>query len=182
MNKKEMKIIGKETLANKKDMFNVSTQIYNLIRDSESLYPGFCNWYFGKFVPGLEEGKRRIVISYFDSDISGIALVKNEGEKKICCIKVNDKYRKMGIGIKMFEKCLELLDTERPMITVADERMCSFSKILKYYGFKLEGIHKGYYRDNSTEYVFNGLLIQNHLNNWRAEGRNNADFLGRRPT
>ncbi len=159
MNNQMMKIIGAETLANEKEVLNVSTEIFNLLRESKSLYPEFYSWYFGRFVQGLREGTRRIIVSYVNGGISGVALIKNDGaEKKICCVKVNDKYKKRGIGIRLFGKCFELLDTTKPMITVADERLNSFSKIFEYYGFKLEEIQKGYYRENSNEYVFNGSL------------------------
>jgi len=153
------KIIGIGTSENSKDVFTVSTEIFNVLKDSKSLYPEFFSWYFGKFVPGLTDGSRNIIVNYIDGDIVAVALVKNDGmEKKICTVKVNEKYRNVGVGIRLFGKCLEFLDTTKPMITVSAERLSSFSAILKYYGFKLEQIQKGYYKKNSDEYVFNGSL------------------------
>jgi len=159
MDNQIIKIIAQNTIVDEQDTFNTTTKIFNMLAESKELYPGFFNWYFRKFVPGLRDGSRKIIVSYVEGEIGGVALIKNDGvEKKICGVRVNGKYRKMGIGVRLFRECLEVLNTTKPMVTVSSERLSSFSKILKYYDFKLEQINKGYYRENSNEYVFNGSL------------------------
>lgn len=146
---------------------SIQKEIYNLISISKVWYPDIFHWYFYKFVPGLNDGCRNILIYMVDNKVAGIALLKNEAkEKKICTFRVKYDYRNNGIGKALFKKCLETLDTGKPVFTVPDERICYFSNILKYYNFGLEQVVRNYYRDNSKEYVFNGNLgLETRINN-----------------
>ena len=133
--------------------------IYSVLLESQEWYPEIFKWYFKKFVPNMINGKRHIIKYHVGSDMTGIALLKKEdNEKKICTFRVKSKYRRNGIGKRLFGKCVEILNTERPMITVSAERLCYFKNIFKYYDLKLEQVLEGYYRENSSEYVFNGYL------------------------
>lgn len=133
--------------------------IYSVLLESQECYPEIFKWYFKRFVPSLVSGKRHIIRYHIGSDVAGIVLLKKEeNEKKICTFRVKSKYRSNGIGKRLFGKCMEILNTERPMITVSAEKLCYFKNIFKYYDLKLEQVLEGYYRENSSEYVFNGYL------------------------
>lgn len=138
---------------------SIQKELYSLISLSKIWYPDISHWYLYKFVPGLNDGSRNILTCIVDNKVAGIALLKNGAkEKKICTFRVKYDYRSNGIGKTLFQKCLETLDTDKPVFTVPAERICYFSNILKYYNFVLEQVVRNYYRDNSKEYVFNGNL------------------------
>ncbi|MBA7570389.1 MAG: GNAT family N-acetyltransferase [Dehalococcoidia bacterium] len=138
---------------------SIQKELYYLIRISQVWYPEILHWYFQKFVPGLNHDSRHILTFIVDNKVAGIALLKNEAaEKKICTFRVKDQYRNNGIGKTLFRRCLEILETDKPMITVPSERLSYFSNLFKHYDFKLEQVVQDYYRSNSSEYVFNGSL------------------------
>jgi GNAT superfamily N-acetyltransferase len=133
--------------------------IFTVLIESQEWYPEIFQWYFQKFVPGLFAGSRFILKYCAGNDTAGVALLKKENkEKKICTLWVKSQYRNNGIGKALFGRCLEILDTDKPMITVPAERLCYFSNIFKYYNLKLEQVVQNYYRSDSSEYVFNGFL------------------------
>ena len=146
---------------------SIQKELYSLISLSKIWYPDILHWYLYKFVLGLNDGSRNILTYIIDNKVVGIALLQNEAkEKKICSFRVKCDYRNNGIGKTLFQKCLETLDTDKPVFTVPAERICYFSNILKYYNFALEQVVQNYYRDNSKEYVFNGNLdLHRILNN-----------------
>lgn len=146
---------------------NIQKEIFILLGESLEWYPDILNWYFNIFVPEFIDGTRNILICHIDNKVAGIALLKNDfNEKKICTFRVKYDYRSNGIGKTLFKKCLEILDTDKPVFTIPAERLCYFSDILKYYSFRLEQVVQNYYRDNSKEYVFNGNLgLERMVNN-----------------
>lgn len=133
---------------------------YNLIlKDIEKFYPKFKDWYTHKVIPGLINGSREILTEYRDGQLIGIAIIKNErDEKKICTIKVLPQYQNKGIGIRLLKRALNSLNTDRPLVTVPEERFKEFHKIFTYYGFKLTQISNEHYRKNKKEYVYNGFI------------------------
>lgn len=137
----------------------IQKELRSLIQSSQVWYPRICDWYRQKFVPGLGNGSRKILIYVVDNEVAGIAFLKDEAkEKKICTLRVRDKYQNNGIGKTLLERCVEILGTDKPMITVPEERLYYFCNLFKHYDFKLEQVTHNYYRNNSSEYVFNGSL------------------------
>lgn len=152
---------------------DISREIYYVIRESKQYYPQIFDWYLNKFIAGIYNGSRKILLYYVGKDIAGIALLKNDvPEKKICTFRIDGRYRNSGIGKRLLEKSLEILNTNKPMITVPGKRVWEFDKILRYYDFKLDQIVQGYYRENSSEYVFNG-----HINSENTYKDLNRQFL-----
>jgi hypothetical protein len=150
--------------------FGLHREITKFLSMSVALYPGIEQWYYQKFVPGLSHGNRCILLYCLGDELAGIALLKKEiNEKKICSVRVRNKYRNNGIGRVLFDKCIETLATEKPIITVSSEKLHHFASIFKYYNFKVEEVVKDCYRRNSTEYVFNGILESEYCNNISSE-------------
>lgn len=125
-------------------------------------YPEFTTWVNQKVVPGLYDGSRKIFIvkSIFDSNtIRGVLILKDtEIEKKICTLYVDKESRNNGIGRKLFNLAFEELKTEKPLITIADDKVASFEKLLKQYDFKLFQNKLNFYRKGHSEYSYNGVL------------------------
>ena len=83
-----------------------------------------------------------------------MSLVKYE-EKKLCTLKVFDEFQNKGYGLKLFEKSFDALNTDKPFLTVSEEKYLEFEKIFKYFNFELTSVKKGLYRNNKLEYFFN---------------------------
>ena len=88
--------------------------------------------------------------------LRGIAILKYN-EKKLCHLSVMDAYKNKGYGIKLFKKSFEELKTEKPFLTVSEEKLPDFKRVFDYFGFKLTNVIEGYYRDNKKEYFYNQL-------------------------
>lgn len=131
----------------------------NLLNDIEIFYPNFKIWFSTKVIPGLVNNTREILTEYRNGQLVGIAIIKRtKEEQKICTIKVIPEYQNRGIGIKLFKKSLLSLNTDKPLVTVPEERFNEFHKIFTHFGFKLNEIKKDYYRKGKKEYIYNGSI------------------------
>ncbi|RDU74583.1 GNAT family N-acetyltransferase [Helicobacter anseris] len=130
--------------------------IYHYLSEAKKFYPNFDLWYFTNVLPSLLRKEKQILTIKDEKNLKGVAIVKNTPEeKKICTLRVIEKYQNRGIGIKLFEKSFEALQTRTPLLSVSEEKYPDFKKIFDYYGFKLTSIKKDYYRIGIQEYFFN---------------------------
>jgi len=130
-------------------------KVYLQLSSAKEFYPNFENWYIRKVVPDLYH-KRRVIISEIrDDKIAGLAILKLDDEKKLSTLKVSSEYLNKGIGLKLFEKSFQLLETEKPFLTVSEEKLIEFKKIFNYYDFELTSVHNNLYRKGKKEYFFN---------------------------
>lgn len=127
--------------------------------DLRLFYPEFNSWISKVVIPGLIRGERSIILEYRGEDLAGLAILKDSlVEKKLCCLQVMPKFQGLGIGLTLFEKSFELLNTKTPLLSISEEQNDNFSKIFKYYGFEIGGNYHQYYRPLKNELSFNGLL------------------------
>lgn len=84
-------------------------------------------------------------------------------EKKICTLRVEQKYQKMSIGKQLIGLSLEWLNTEKPLITVHKSKQYEFDKLFQYYNFQLMDEKQGYYSLFSTELSYNGELPEKSI-------------------
>lgn len=155
----------KKEIVNIKEYFEFYTStVYSYIEEVVMFYPEFKNWYNTKVVNQLNIGNRQMLINIIRDNkgidyISGVAILKNkEEEKKICTIKIFDDFKNKGIGKQMFEKSFELLENEKPLITISGNQVCEFEKIIKRYDLNLESVMPDYYKKGHNEYIYNGEL------------------------
>lgn len=131
-------------------------KIYAELKEAELLYPNFHKWFYNKVIPDVLQDKRKILLEIRNNEIAGIAIIKNTSEeKKLCTLRVTRKYQNKGIGLKLFERAFEELNTSKPFLTVSEEKYKEFEKIFKYYGFELTNKIKDYYRKGKSELFFN---------------------------
>jgi len=130
--------------------------IYIRLSSAEQFYPDFKSWYYGKVVPDIINNKRDIIFESRNNKIVGLSLIKYE-EKKLCTLKVFEEYQNKGYGLKLFEKSFEALDTDKPFLTVSEEKYIEFKKVFKFYDFKITDIKQDFYRDDKLEYFFNEI-------------------------
>lgn len=142
------------TMPRKIDSFLIDT-----LGDLRLFYPEFNSWVSNIVIPGIIAGERSIILEYRQGDLAGLAILKDSfAEKKLCCLQVMPKFQGSGIGLSLFEKSFELLNTESPLLSISEEQRSNFAKIFKYYGFEFSETYHQYYRPLKNELSFNGLL------------------------
>lgn len=137
----------------------IDSFLINTLGDLRLFYPEFNSWISNVVIPGIIAGERSIILEYRQDDLAGLAILKDSlAEKKLCCLQVMPKFQGSGIGLSLFEKSFELLNTKNPLLSISEEQKNNFLKIFKYYGFELGEAYHQYYRPLKTEISFNGLL------------------------
>jgi hypothetical protein len=122
-------------------------------------YPDFELWFRTKVVPGLHLGTRRIFRIERKGDLVGIGIAKREeSEKKICTVRIAQRYFGRGLGLKIFDGCLSWLDTDRPYLTVSEQKLPMFHRIFESYGFTQTSSQRGRYIPLITEFSYNEKL------------------------
>jgi hypothetical protein len=113
-----------------------------------------------KVLPGIAEGERSVLTEYRDGHLAALAIVKDDGlEKKLCCLRVLPGYQNLsGIGVRLFDRCFDVLGTDKPLLSVAEEQLPKFERLFKHYGFHEVQAYADYYRHGATEFAFNGNL------------------------
>lgn len=125
-----------------------------------SYYPNFDRWFSGKVLPGIHTGERSILLEYRNGNLAGFAITKDDGgEQKLCCLRVVDEYQNFnGMGLRLFEKAFDILKTEKPLLSVAEEKMAEYKRIFEYYDFELARKYVDIYRNGRSEFSYNGIL------------------------
>jgi len=134
-------------------------QVYAVVRGIDIFYPGFHSWFFQKVAPGLSIGERAIFVAQGDLGIRGVAIAKRcSDERKLSTIWVADNSRCYGIASALAAAALEWLETNSPLFSIPEERMCDFQGLLNRWNCSVTERQVGYYRPGKTEFVFNGRL------------------------
>jgi acetyltransferase (GNAT) family protein len=129
--------------------------VYGYLTEAKKYYPDFEKWFFNIVVPEVEVGDRHLLIETRDDYVAGIAIVKAIDEKKLCTLRVVDRFQGTGLGIRLFERCFEALETDSPFLTISEEKLPAFQRIFDYYGFEMTSIKSDVYRKGKKEYFFN---------------------------
>lgn len=135
---------------------------HQLMRGLDRYYPEFDHWYFNKVVPGVLSGLDGLILAETKAGLAGAALVKlGLGEQKIRCVRVDPRFKGRGLAIHLMDGCLRMADCDKPAISVAEELVHDWSRILvNRFGFSLSHVEKGAYRPRVLEYFFNGRPAQ----------------------
>lgn len=116
-------------------------------------YPGFEKWLKRVFIE-IPLGRRVVVLDTDNGVIRGLAILKNTtGEKKVCTLRVGEKYRRQGIGTRLLRESYRILGTDRPLLTVSERNIDSFMPFLAKEGFELTSVVK--YGSHRREFCFN---------------------------
>lgn len=128
-----------------------------MLQDMDQLYPEFGHWYVNKAIPGIVLGKDVLLVARDGHQIVGVAMGKRSAkETKLRCVRVRPDYQTRGVGIRLIERMLRQLDSDRPHCTVAEEMLHQFSRpFVNHFDFKLNRVERGLYRPGKLEYVFN---------------------------
>lgn len=140
----------------------------------------------GKIFPGLKDGSRIIIAAKDETGrLAGTILLKKTAEeKKICCLFVRQDCRGRGIAGKLMQESLEVLQTDKPLLSIAEKNYPQMQKLLSLHHFKFSYCKNGAYTTNGTEYYFNNeateiLKKKFYRRYWREHG-NDTNLCGRR--
>lgn len=124
-----------------------------------SSYPRFDEWFASKVIPGIYAGERTLLIELRDSAAVGLLILKHtDDEKKLCTLRIRPHYESKGLGVRMFQTAFELLETERPLLSISKPSISKFERLFNYFGFEQEAMYQGRYMPNVNEFAYNGLL------------------------
>lgn len=122
-------------------------------------YPNFEGWFFGKVVPGIRIGERRVITCVSDGALVGIAITKRtETEKKLCTLWVAPQARNCGVAAELAAEAFMWLGSDKPLFTVPDEQLANFGGLLRSWSFSEPLPYRELYRPGHIEYVFNGRI------------------------
>lgn len=136
--------------------YKIKDTILDVFKTMDIKYPNFGDWFGKIFVEVLMDNVRReIVLAMDGTTIAGILILKDiDGEKKICNIVVLPDYRKQGVATTLFEMAFEYLGTRKPMISMSQDLVPSFSGLIRKYKFKLTNIDYTY-NQHKIEFYYN---------------------------
>ena len=119
-------------------------------------YPDIELWFRSKVVPGLRFGTRSLLRVERQGELVGLGIGKREPqEKKICTVRVASHYAGRGVGVRLFDGLLKWLDTDKPHLTVSEQKLTAFERIFDWYGFDLTSVQIGKYKPNCKELGYN---------------------------
>lgn len=128
-------------------------QIYLLTGYNKDQYPGYCQWYYGKNIPRILKGEGDIIFYLDGFIVAGLSVMKKTpDESKICTLLINPDYQKQGFSQPLLEETFDYLGTSKPVITIAENKLSVFSKIIDAYGWEVTGTTNIY---KSPEIIFN---------------------------
>lgn len=137
--------------------FTAAFSVLPFIKSLDQYYPDVSHWYVNTVIPGLSLGNDKLIIARDGNAIAGVALGKMGNESKLRCVRVHPDYQNTGLGIRLIDGMLELIEDSKPGATVSEELLHAYSRaFIKRYGFKLSDVTKGRYRYGKLEYLFNG--------------------------
>jgi hypothetical protein len=130
---------------------------FKIIHPISNLYPDFSNWYWDKVVPGIILNNDKIIIAEKKSKLVGISIIKNGNEKKLRTLRISEEFQNKGYGLYLIDQSLKELNTDKPIVSVAEEMINDFSRIfINRYNFEITHVYNGLYRKHKLEYEFNG--------------------------
>ncbi len=148
----------------KQDLLLICEKLYGMTDFICEDYPKHKSWFYQKHMPEtFNQDSGRDIIFVYDKqkNIYGTSFIKEDDEeKKICTLFVDEKARGIGVGTKLVEKSMEILDTTKPMITIAEYKLPMFKGLIEKYGWEKTEEVTGLYNDRYKELVYNGFLTK----------------------
>ena len=144
----------KYVLSNMKDknFSKAVNEIYLLTDYNKLQYPDYYKWFYQKNIPRILNGEGDAIFYLDGFNVVGLSMMKkDELESKICTLLINEEYRKKGYSKQILEDSFEYLGTDKPLITIPENRLDEFN-IINTYEWKETKIITDYY---SPEVIFN---------------------------
>lgn len=140
----------------------LTEEIYQIFKKISKDYPNNKKWYYEKQIKGVINNQRDILFITKNEKIIAVAcLKKDEFEKKICTLYVEETYRNQKIGSHLVEESMKLLETSTPFITISAKNIFLFTPLIKKYNWVIKEKVNGIYNSDETEICVNGYLTKN---------------------
>lgn len=121
-------------------------------------YPDFITWWRNQVRPGVAAGSWSLIIEIRRCRFAAASVLKHWPEKKLCTLRVDNRFQGRGIGTNLFEKSLLILGSDKPLLSVSEPNLDKYEKIFHRLGFSLSKTYDGLYLPGTNEYSFNGLI------------------------
>ena len=142
-----------------KNFSRAANEIYLLTDYNKLQYPEYFKWYYQTNIPRILSGEGEAIFYLDGFQIVGLSMLKRtDDEAKICTFFIDEEYRKRGYSSLLLEDSFGYLGTESPIITIPENRLDEFSKIIEAYGWVPTETTDKYY---SPEVVFNSSKVLN---------------------
>lgn len=142
-----------------KNFSRAANEIYLLTDYNKLQYPEYFKWYYQTNIPRILSGEGEAIFYLDGFQIVGLSMLKRtDDEAKICTFFIDEEYRKRGYSSLLLEDSFGYLGTESPIITIPENRLDEFSKIIEAYGWVPTETTNKYY---SPEVVFNNSKVLN---------------------
>ena len=129
-----------------KDVSELKIKFNDLLLDRDDYFNNLFNHQY------MEQ-----VMSFDDFLLDENESQEEYNEKKLCHLSVMPPYKNKGYGIKLFKQSFMELETEKPFLTVSEEKLVEFKRIFEYFRFELTDVIDGYYRKGKKEYFYNQI-------------------------
>jgi GNAT superfamily N-acetyltransferase len=140
-----------------KNFSRAANEIYLLTDYNKLQYPEYYKWYYQTNIPRILDGEGEAIFYLDGFQIVGLSMLKRtDDEAKICTFFIDEEYRKRGYSSLLLEDSFGYLGTESPIITIPENRLDEFSKIIEAYGWVPTETTDKYY---SPEVVFNSSKV-----------------------
>ena len=140
-----------------KNFSRAVNEIYLLTDYNKLQYPEYYKWYYQTNIPRILSGEGEAIFYLDGFQIVGLSMLKRtDDESKICTFFIDEEYRKRGYSSLLLEDSFGYLGTESPIITIPENRLDEFSKIIEAYGWVPTETTDKYY---SPEIIFNDPKI-----------------------
>lgn len=140
-----------------KNFSRAVNEIYLLTDYNKLQYPEYYKWYYQTNIPRILDGEGEAIFYLDGFQIVGLSMLKRtDDEAKICTFFIDEEYRKRGYSSLLLEDSFGYLGTESPIITIPENRLDEFSKIIEAYGWVPTETTDKYY---SPEVVFNSPKV-----------------------
>jgi hypothetical protein len=131
-----------------------------------SSYPNFEHWFTSKVIPGIYTGERTLILEQRESSVVALMILKHtDTEKKLCTLRVRPHHESKGLGVRLFHTAFDILETERPLLSVSQPIEPKFHRIFNYFGFTKQAVYKARYLPAVDELAYNGLLEMPKIEN-----------------
>lgn len=157
---KEVTLINSKFILEQEDVaLHLVNKVFTDLKKISWQYPNFESWLDEKVLTGLYDGTRSIIVEWREDKIAGVAILKHDlTEKKLCCLIIMPDFQNKGIGIKLFKKVFAVLGTDKPLLSISEDKLPEFEKIFNYFGFVKTATYPNLYHPNTTEISYNGYL------------------------
>lgn len=134
-----------------------ASELFALTDFISEMHPNYLEWYWGKTIPRVLNKRGEIFFEEVNHEVIGILIAKKTTkQRKICTFWVNEKFRKKGVGGRLLKRAIEYLETDKPLISIPENEVSSFEKIIENYHWTLVQTLEPDEYSTVREYLYNG--------------------------